>query len=98
MLNERFQELSKQSDAPFTSAGSFSTRFVRSMEAYVLAARVREARISESLEVLLTETERVRRHGFTSSELQRTRQRFLTWIEQVYRDRDNIESETLAEK
>jgi len=97
MLNERFQELAKKPDAPFIGAGSFSTRFIRSLEAYVLAARVREGRISESLEVLLTETERLRRHGFTASELERTKERFLTWIEQVYRDRDNVESETLAE-
>jgi zinc protease len=97
MLNERFQELTKQPEAPIIGAGSFSTRFVRSMEAYVLAARVRDARISEALEVLLTETERLRRHGFTSSELERAKERYLTWIEQVYKDRDNIESETLAE-
>jgi zinc protease len=97
MLNERFQELTKRPDAPFIAAGSFSTRFVRSMEAYVLAARARDARISEALEVLLTETERLRRHGFTASELQRTKERYLTWIEQVYNDRDNIESETLVE-
>jgi zinc protease len=97
MLNERFQELTKRPDAPFIGAGSFSTRFVRSMEAYVLAARVRDARISEALDVLLTETERLRRHGFTPSELERTKERYLTWIEQVYKDRDNIESETLAD-
>ena len=97
MLNDRFQELAKKPDAPFIGAGSFSTRFVRSLEAYVLAARVREGRVSESLDVLLTETERLRRHGFTASELERTKERFLTWIEQVYRDRDNVESETLAE-
>jgi zinc protease len=70
---------------------------VRSMETYVLAAQVRDARISETLEVLLTETERLRRYGFTPSELQRTKDRYLTWIEQVYNDRDNIESETLVE-
>jgi zinc protease len=97
MLNDRFQELAKSSDAPFVGAGSFSTRFVRSMEAYVLAARVKDARIREALEVLLTETERVRRHGFTSSELERTKERYLTWIEQAYRDRDNIASDTLAD-
>jgi zinc protease len=97
MLNERFQELTKKPDAPFIGAGSFSSRFIRSLEAYVLAARVRAGRVSESLDVLLTETDRVRRHGFTASELQRTKQRFMTWIEQVYRDRDNMESETLAE-
>ena len=97
MLNERFQELAKQADAPFVAAGSFSTRFVRATEAYVLAARVRDARIREALDVLLTETERLRRYGFTPSELQRTRERYLSWIEQVYKDRDNIESETLVE-
>jgi zinc protease len=97
MLNERFQELAKQPDAPFIGAGSFSTRFVRSMETYVLAARVRDARIGEALEVLLTESERLRRHGFTLSELERTKERYLSWIEQVYNDRDNIESETLVE-
>lgn len=97
MLNDRFQELAKKPDAPFIGAGSFSSRFIRSLEAYVLAARVREGRVSESLDVLLTETERVRRHGFTASELERSKERFLTWIEQVYGDRDNVESETLAE-
>lgn len=97
MLNERFQELAKKPDAPFIGAGSFSSRFIRSLEPYVLAARVREGRVAESLDVLLTETERVRRHGFTASELERTKDRFMTWIEQVYRDRDNVESETLAE-
>ena len=97
MLNERFQELTKQADAPFTAAGSFTSRLVRSMEAYVLAARVRDARIGDSLEVLLTETERLRRYGFTASELQRTKQRYLTWIEQAYRDRDNIDSATFVE-
>jgi len=97
MLNDRFQELAKKPDAPFIGAGSFSSRFIRSLEAYVLAARVREGRIEESLEVLLTETERLRRHGFTASELERTKERFLTWIEQLYGDRDNVESGTLAE-
>jgi zinc protease len=97
MLNDRFQELAKKPDASFIGAGSFSSRFIRSLEPYVLAARVREGRIFDSLDVLLTETERVRRHGFTPSELERTKERFLTWIEQVYRDRDNTESETLAQ-
>jgi zinc protease len=97
MLNERFQELAKRADAPFIAAGSFSTRFVRSMEAYVLAAQVRDARIREALDVLLTETERLRRYGFTPSELQRTKERYLSWIEQVYNDRDNIESRTLVD-
>jgi zinc protease len=96
MLNDRLDELAKSPDAPFVGAGSYSSRLVRSMEAYVLSADVREGRISESLEALLTETERVRRHGFTDSELRRTKERFLTWIEQAYRDRDNIESDTLA--
>jgi len=97
MLNERFQELAKQAAAPFVAAGSLSRRFIRSQEAYVLAAMVREEKILESLHVLLSESERVKRYGFTDSELERMKERFLAWIEQAYLDRENIESEILAD-
>ncbi len=96
MLNERLQELARKADASFVTAGSLTRRLIRPLEAYILAARVREARIVESLEVLLTETERVRRYGFTASELARVKESVLTWIERIYRERDNLESEELA--
>jgi zinc protease len=97
MLNDRFRELARQPEAPIVAAGSLTRRLVRASQAYILLARVREQRIAAALELLLTEMQRVRRHGFTAPELERQKSRLLTGIEQVYKDRANIESESLAE-
>ena len=96
MLNERFREIAREENAPFVAGFAFSRRLVRTVEGYVLAARVRDGRILPALETLLEETERVRRHGFTESELERQKRDLLTWIEQVYRERDTQESGELA--
>jgi zinc protease len=97
MLNARLDEIAQRSDASLASAGSASFRLVRSKQAYILAARVRDDRIREALESLLTEAERVRRHGFTDTELQREKKELLAQIEQYYADRDNIPSDVVAE-
>jgi zinc protease len=96
MINERFREIARQAEAPFVGGYAFSRRLVRSADGYILAAQVRDGRILPSLESLLVETERVRRYGFTASELQRRKEELMTWIEQAYRERDNQESDELA--
>jgi zinc protease len=83
MLNARLEELTKKPDSPLGRAFSYSYRSVRPSEAYVLSARVREDRIAPALEALLAESERVRRFGFTSSELERQKADIATWLEQA---------------
>ena len=97
MLNARLDELSKKPDSPFTRAYSYSYRSVRTKQAYVLTARVREARIPQALGALLDEAERVRRFGFTASELERQKADMVTAVEQAFRERDNQESAELAQ-
>jgi zinc protease len=92
MLNLRLFELSQQPDAPYLGAFSGQGRFVRSKEAYVLAALVREGGVTAGLEALLTEAERVARHGFTESELDRAKQELLRDMEQAHAERDKTES------
>ena len=96
MLNERFREIARGDEPPFVAGFAYSRRLVRAAEGYVLAAQVRDGRIPAALKTLLEETERVRRHGFTPSELERQRRSLLTWIEQAYRERDNQPSADLA--
>jgi zinc protease len=96
MLNARLEELAKKADSPLGRAFSYSYRSVRPSEAYVLSARVREDRIAPALEALLAESERVRRFGFTSSELERQKAEIATRLEQAYRERENQESEELV--
>jgi zinc protease len=97
MLNDRFQELARQPEAPIVAAASLTRRLVRASQVYILLARVRDQRIAAALQLLLTEIQRTRLHGFTASELERQKSRLLTGIEQLYKDRENLESESLAD-
>ncbi|NJN25397.1 MAG: insulinase family protein [Cyclobacteriaceae bacterium] len=76
MLNQRLQEIAQQPDAPFISAGTSYRNFLGDKNAFTAMANVREGGISEGLEGVLTETERVRRFGFTAPELERFKKDF----------------------
>jgi zinc protease len=92
MLNQRFQELSLKPDAPFTGAGASSGGFVRGSELNSLDAGAKEGKIVESLQAVLTEAERVQRHGFLASELERARTNTLRAYERGYLERDKTPS------
>ena len=71
MLNERLNELTVQADPPFLQGGVFGGGFVRGVDASQFNAIVGEDGVERGLDALLTEAERVARHGFTASELER---------------------------
>ena len=92
MLNQRFSELAQKPDAPFVGAGASAGSFVRSMDAYSLDAGAKEGKLLESLTMLLTEAERVHRHGFLQSELDRSRTNVLRGYERTFQERDKLPS------
>ncbi|HEQ71882.1 MAG TPA: insulinase family protein, partial [Spirochaetia bacterium] len=96
MLQSRLDEIARRSDSPFLSAYSGQGRIVRTLEAVVLGGAAKEGKITESLDTVLTEVERVKRFGFTESELAREKRNTLTAIEQSYRERENRQSSSLA--
>jgi len=96
MLNQRLFELTQTSDAPFLAAFSGQGSFVRAKEVYALGALVREGGVLPGLEAVLTEAERVARHGFTASELERTAREFLRGLEQAFAEREKSNSASFA--
>jgi zinc protease len=98
MLNDRLAEITQKPDAPFIGAGSSQGRFIRSKEVYVLDAAVKDGGMARGLEAVLTEAERVDRHGFTATELERSKQDLLRGYEQAYAEREKSESAGYAEE
>jgi zinc protease len=96
MLNQRLFELTQTSDAPFLAAFSGQGNFVRTKEVYALGALVRQGGVVPGLEAVLTEAERVAQHGFTASELERTKREFLRGMEQAFAERDKTNSASYA--
>jgi len=92
MLNERLDELTRKPEAPFLYGFSGQGRFVRTKEVYLLGAEVMDNGIERGLEALLVEAERVARHGFTASELERQKMNLLRGIERAYEERLKTES------
>jgi len=98
MLNSRLLELTQRADPPFVHAFSGKARFIRAKQFYQLGAVVREDRVLLGLETLLVGAERVRRFGFTETELDRQKDQMLRSYEKAYIERDKTESSIWAGK
>ncbi|MEM6796113.1 MAG: insulinase family protein, partial [Acidobacteriota bacterium] len=96
MFNARLGELSQQADPPFVFASSSGGALVRGGYAYQLDARVKEDAVIGGLESVLTEVERVDRHGFTEGELERAKREVLRGYEQLFKERDKLRSGSFA--
>jgi zinc protease len=96
MFNARLGELSQRADPPFIGAGIDRGILVRTKEVAMLSAMVQPDRIGRALEALLTESARVERHGFTSTEFEREKRNLLRAYEQAMTEKDKDESAPLA--
>ena len=99
MLNSRLQEIQQQADPPFIYAASYYGGLgARTKEAYQSIAVVGETGVEKGFRTIVEENERVKRHGFTQSELERAKQELLTQYEKAYNERDKTESKVYADE
>lgn len=96
MLNFRLDEISRQADSPFLGASVGEGGLVRDVTTLSVSAQVREGEVLSGLEAALTEVERVRRHGFTQTELDRAKSETLNFYQRLFNDRENLESDSFA--
>ncbi len=96
MLNARFNEMIQKPDAPFLRAGVGQTHLVRTKDAHILSAGVKEDGIERGLDAILTEAERVARFGFTQTELDRAKTSLARNLERAVTERENQDSGNLA--
>ena len=96
MLNQRLFERTQEADPPFLFASSSQGLFIRSREVYVLSAGVHEGEMLRGIRELLTEAERVDRHGFTPTELERAKTSVLRSMERAFDEREKTRSGSYA--
>jgi zinc protease len=88
MLNARFGELREDPASPFIGAGSSTRPLVRTVDIFARTATAKENHTEDTLALLYHEIERVERHGFLASELDRARSNLITRAETAARERD----------
>ena len=98
MLNQRMNELAQSGNPPFTFAGGNFGSYARGYEAFNGFAIPGPKGPDTALLAVLTEIERIKKFGFTQSELDRAKKQQLASIERSYNNRDKTESSVLVDE
>jgi zinc protease len=98
MLNNRLKELQQQANPPFLFCAVNIGGIVRTKDAYTAFGVVASGGVKRGLETLLTENERVKRFGFTSTELDRGKKEFLRQMETALEEKDKTESKSYTQE
>src|SRR5690606_31197216 len=94
MAGARFAELTRQSDPPFIQGGGSIGGFLRGLDAFTMYYAATPGEIQRGFQAVVTEFERIKRHGFTATELERAKNNLLTAVESSYAERDKRKSES----
>lgn len=98
MLNQRLQELTQKENPPFIFASSGFQTFARGYQAFNVYAGTGTGDVTKGLNAVAEEIERVKRYGFTATELDRAKKNTLTNYEKAYNNRDKNESENYVQE
>ncbi len=100
MMDNRFEEISQQADAPFLGGGMSEggIGICPTLESTIFSVTAHEGRIDEAFRAMYTEMERMRRHGFTAGEFERAKQEMLRWAERQYTNRNDVSNAEYAQR
>ncbi len=98
LINQRLQELTQKENPPFLFASTSFGSFARGYEAFNAFGSVGTGDVTKGMNALLDEVERVKRYGFTASELERAKKNMMAFYEREYNNRDKTESGNYVEE
>jgi zinc protease len=98
MLNGRYADLIKAGNAPFSAADAGPNDIVRTLSSDVVEAQTTETNTLPALDTLMTEVERVRRFGFTMTELTQAKNILLEGYRSAFSNRNTADTSSLVEE
>ena len=98
MFNNRLSELSMKPEATFVGAGSYYGELVKEKDAFVAVYLAKQGQEVEAYKDLLTQLEKMRRYGFTHSELDRVKKETLSAYEKSYNERNTVRNIRYAQE
>ena len=90
MTSARISELLQEGNPPFINASMSYSNYPRPTSMFYLSATAKDNEEALAFEAILTEAERIKRHGFTQGELDRAKASMLMGYENYYKQRDKI--------
>lgn len=92
LLNQRLRELTQKENPPFVFAGAGFGSYARGYESFQAQIGTGSGNAMKGLEAFVQELERVKKYGFTQTELNRAKKDLLTQMDQMYKEKDKTES------
>jgi len=83
MMNDRFEEIAQQPDAPFLGASMSFSSITTSADATYFSVASKDGESPKAFEALMMEVEKMRRFGFTDAELERAKTNFTRRLERA---------------
>lgn len=98
MINNRLSEKTQEAEPPFIMGQSSFSEMFGPISVYQSVAVCHNGKIEEGLEAVLLENERVKKFGFTETELERQKKALLNYIEKAYNEREKQKSVNYAQE
>jgi zinc protease len=92
MLGNRYNELSQQAKPPFAHVGAAVSAFLGGIDAYDLSVVAKPHELESGFKAAWRETERVKRFGFTTTELVRAKAAYLSQRESALKEQHKTNS------
>lgn len=100
MLNQRLSEMTQKADCPFLGAYGYDGQYIysKTKDAFNLNGTAKEGQELQTLAALYREAQRVRQHGFTATEYDRTKAEYLSQLESAYENRNKVKNDQFGDE
>ena len=100
VLNERLNELANKPGCPFIAAQADYSNFIlsKTKDCFMVYVVPKAGQDTAAVHAVMVEVERAARHGFTPSELQRAKDKYVNAVEQLYDNREKQEHDFFAQR
>ena len=98
MINLRLSELTQKENPPFVMGQAGYGGLIGPSDVYTSMAITHPGKIPAGLKAVLIENERIKKFGFTQSELDRNKNAMFKSMESAYNERDKRESMSIAQE
>lgn len=98
MINNRLAEKTQEAEPPFIAGQSAFSSMFGPINVFQSLAVCHNGKIEEGLKAVLLENERVKKFGFTETELERQKKALLNSIEKLYNEREQQRSISFAQE
>ena len=98
MIDARYEEYRQDTASPFIAAFGNYDKLVGTVDAFMGQAVSKENRMGDAFEALMREEERIKQYGFLPTELERTKEEYLSMLEKRANEADKTNSSSFASR